>query len=254
MEYAMFKKATMLATGVLLALAFQQSRATVTGWMVDMESGIVISGYNDVRIPGTTGTKFSLSKDLDTETSPFIRARFGVTLNDRHSLECLIAPLRLSSSGTLDKPVRFHGVTFDAAVPLTAGYRFDSYRITYRYRFYETARLRIGGGVTAKVRDASISLSGGGTEREKLNTGFVPLLHFLVKWNFTGRAHVMLRGDALAAPQGRAEDVLIAFGQRFGKHLTVKLGYRMLEGGADGDEVYTFALLHYMVAGIILEL
>jgi len=30
----------------------------------------------------------------------------------------------------------------------------------------------------------------------------------------------------------------------------VLAGYRVLEGGADNDEVYTFSLFHYAVAGI----
>jgi hypothetical protein len=33
----------------------------------------------------------------------------------------------------------------------------------------------------------------------------------------------------------------------------VRVGYRLLEGGADVDEVYTFALLHYAVGGLALR-
>lgn len=31
--------------------------------------------------------------------------------------------------------------------------------------------------------------------------------------------------------------------------LSLTAGYRILEGGADNDEVYTFSLFHYLVAG-----
>jgi hypothetical protein len=31
------------------------------------------------------------------------------------------------------------------------------------------------------------------------------------------------------------------------------LGYRILEGGADNDEVYTFSLFHYAIASVALE-
>ncbi len=34
--------------------------------LIDLESGVVFSGYNDVRIPGDQGTLFSLSKELDS--------------------------------------------------------------------------------------------------------------------------------------------------------------------------------------------
>jgi hypothetical protein len=35
-------------------------------------------------------------------------------------------------------------------------------------------------------------------------------------------------------------------------HVSLKAGYRILEGGADNDEVYTFSLFHYVVAGIVM--
>jgi hypothetical protein len=32
--------------------------------------------------------------------------------------------------------------------------------------------------------------------------------------------------------------------------IDLDVGYRLLEGGADNDEVYTFAFFHYAVAGV----
>jgi hypothetical protein len=32
----------------------------------------------------------------------------------------------------------------------------------------------------------------------------------------------------------------------------VKIGYRILEGGADNDKVHTFSLFHYTVAGLVM--
>jgi hypothetical protein len=34
----------------------------------------------------------------------------------------------------------------------------------------------------------------------------------------------------------------------------IDAGYRLLEGGADNDEVFTFALFHYAVAGVRIKL
>ena len=57
-------------------------------------------------------------------------------------------------------------------------------------------------------------------------------------------------GDALAAPQGRAEDVLIAATYEVSDNLAIRAGYRILEGGADNDEVYNFALFNYASVGV----
>jgi hypothetical protein len=57
-------------------------------------------------------------------------------------------------------------------------------------------------------------------------------------------------GDALVGPQGRAEDVLLALIYDIAPSTKLFAGYRVLEGGADNDEVYTFSLFHYAVAGM----
>jgi hypothetical protein len=35
--------------------------------------------------------------------------------------------------------------------------------------------------------------------------------------------------------------------------LRLKMGYRFVEGGSDGDEVYNFAWINYFSAGIVLD-
>ena len=220
---------------------------------LDMETGLAWSGYNDVRIPGDVGTLFSLSEDLSIDPSSFFRIRLTYTLGRGHSLGLLVAPLRLEAAGAVDRPIVFQEQEFDPAVELQSRYRFDSYRLTYRYDFRREHPLQAGLGLTAKIRDASISLEGGGRKAEKKNTGFVPLVNFRLHWMVADEFGLLLEGDALAAPQGRAEDVLLAVSFRPGKKIGLRAGYRVLEGGADNDEVYTFALLHYLVAGVIVS-
>jgi len=71
-------------------------------WRVDVENGAAIAGYNDVRIPGDTGTKFSLTDDLASDTAYFWRARAGVRLAPKHVLSALVAPLTINSGGSFD--------------------------------------------------------------------------------------------------------------------------------------------------------
>jgi len=220
------------------------------GPILDIEGGGVLSGYNDVRIPGTTGTLFSLVDDLETDPSFYYRVRFTYVVAERHTLSLLAAPLRLEAEGTVDRPIVYAGETFEAGERLDALYRFDSYRFTYRYELRSSPRFSAGIGITAKIRDASIRVEGRTRAAEKKNTGFVPLLNFNLTWRLVSSFGFLLEGDALAAPQGRAEDLLFAFFYDAGRHVTVRFGYRFLEGGADNDEVYSFALLHYAVLGV----
>ena len=220
---------------------------------LDFETGGIFSGYNDVRIPGDGGTLFSLSKELSIDPSVFFRIRVLYDLNPRHHLGVLIAPLSLKATGHLDRDLIFQDKTFTANSQLSATYRFNSYRLVYRYDFLLNEKLEMGVGFTAKIRDAEISVRGDGMEAKKTNVGFVPILHFRMLWNFYDKFGLLVDGDALAAPQGRAEDVLAALHYQVSDGIALKLGYRILEGGADNDVVYNFSLFNYAVVGAIIN-
>jgi len=236
-----------------LVLTLAVSAGVSARWSLDLETGAVFSGYNDVRIPKSTGTLFSLSQELKTDPGMFFRAKPGISWGDRHAVTLLVAPLRLKAKGQVNRPVTYEGTTFPAFTFLSATYRFDSYRLTYRYELLRRPAFRSGLGVTAKIRDASIGVEGGGRSTEKKNTGFVPLVSFRTEWTPTEKLGILLDGDAAWAPQGRAEDVLVALQYRVGPKVNLKAGYRILEGGADVEEVYNFTLIHYLVAGVVLN-
>jgi len=216
----------------------------------EIEGGWVFPCYNDVRIPGDSGTKLSLTEDLSADSFPAYRARYTVRLGGKHDLGLLAAFLTMRSRGTLDRAVDFDGTTFPAGTPLDSTYKFNSYRLTYRYLLYDSPKFQFRAGVSAKVRDAAIRLEGGGQESENTDLGFVPLLSFNAVWMAHPRLHLVVDGDALAAPQGRAEDVLLAVVAPLNDRVSLKAGYRILEGGADNDEIHTFSLFHYAVAGL----
>ena len=220
---------------------------------IDFETGAVFSGYNDIRIPNKTGTDISFSEELKTNSTYFIRGKMNYSINDRHNFAIFAAPLRLEAIGKVNKPVFFEGIEFPANTRLKGKYRFDSYRFTYRYDFHPSERLILGIGLTAKIRDAAISIEDDMRKSEKLNTGFVPLINFRVEWMLLNRMSILLAGDALAAPQGRAEDILMSMRFRITKDISLKMGYRILEGGADAGSVYNFTLVHYIVFGSIVS-
>lgn len=220
---------------------------------IDLETGIVATGYNNVRIPGDQGTLFSLKDDLVPNTNFFYRIRINYTINKRHTLSALYAPLEIKSQGIAARDIYFEGVTFPANTNLTGTYKFNSYRLTYRYEIVLIPKFELGLGLTAKIRDAKISLASAGVDIEKTNVGFVPLINFRILWKPVEKFGVLLEGDALAAPQGRAEDVLLAATYRLSDVFSLKAGYRILEGGADNDEVYNFALFNYASVGLFIH-
>jgi len=246
-------RVTLVLLGAALSLSLAASARAQDRWRVDVENGAAISGYNDVRIPGDSGTTFSLTDDLASDTTYFWRLRADVRIAPKHVLSALAAPLTIHASGKFDQPVAFAGATFAPGVPTTGLYVFNSYRVTYRYEPVRKESWMFGVGVTLKVRDAETRLEAGGTSAAKTNVGVVPLVNFKLERRLGPRATFQIEGDALAAPQGRAEDVFAGLVVHAGERWSIKAGYRFLEGGADNDEVYTFALVHYLAVGAVVR-
>lgn len=80
------------------------------------------------------------------------------------------------------------------------------------------------------------------------------MINFYASLNLTPQVLLILDGDALVSIQGRAEDVFLGIGYSLiPERLILKGGYRVLEGGADNDEVYNFSWLNYISGGLILN-
>jgi len=219
---------------------------------VELEGGAAWQSYNDVEIPNDgTATRFSLS-DL-AGAGPWAAGRVYVTwhLSERHGVRLLLAPFSLTETGAAAGPLSFAGASYTGGAPLDATYTFNSYRLSYRWRFHSGDRTTAWLGLTAKVRDASIRLVQGSTTSRKDDLGFVPLLHLAGDWRPGSRWSVSFDADALAGGPGRAVDASLKLGYDLDHRWSIRAGYRTLEGGADVDPVYSFAWLHYAVASVV---
>lgn len=216
---------------------------------IDVEGGAAFTGYNDVAIPADTGTRLSLKDEVSSDPAAAIRLRLGYTFG-RHTVSALYAPLTVHGSGTLDKDISYRGKNFTKGSDVESVYRFDSYRLTYRYALIATDSLNVGAGITAKIRSADIALMSESGYAHRSDLGVVPLINFRAQWDFAKPFSALVDADALVTPFGRAEDALLAIQYASSDRVSWRLGYRILEGGSDGGgNVYTFALFNYVMAG-----
>ena len=245
---------TKLSVGILVLLAFCLSFAsTGNRFALDIETGVAIARYSDIQIPKSTGTLISFTDELETDPTFFVRGRFTYYFNKLNMLSILIAPLTLEGGGSVDREVVFEGESFAPNVTLSTVYKFNSYRLTYEHFWFLGEKVRLGLGASAKIRDAAISIADSSKISEKTDLGFVPLIKFSFVWRFIDPLSLVLDGDALGAPQGRAADVSLVIQGDVGDWLALKGGYRVLEGGSDVEEVYSFTWVNYLFGGFVLR-
>ncbi len=237
-------------SSVLFSSVLMASNVTAATELT-LETGPLGFSYNDTQIPNSDqGDRFDLLRLTGNGPVPYLRLSAQTTFNQNHTLRALYAPVSIEGEGSLPEETKFAGETFAADTPTTGYYRFNTYRLTYRYTFFESARWTLGAGVTGLVRDANIRLTQGNIEADDPNLGVVPLLHFNAVRHWNDRWSTEFDIDALGSPQGRAIDALLAMEYQPSEHWSVRGGYRTLEGGGNAGGVYTFAWLHYGVLGV----
>jgi len=208
---------------------------------VDVETLGAWQGRNVAQVPNAApATRFAI--DGITGSGPFLQPRLQLAgrWGERSEWRVLLAPLRVSEGGRIERPVSFQGSSFTIGA-VNARYEFNSWRATWRRRWIDRDDLQVKLGFTAKIRDASIQLRQGGVSARKDNTGFVPLLHAAVErplgadWRFEGDI------DALAGGPGYAIDAGLRVSRRVRGEWHLYGTVRYLDGGADNEEVYAFA-------------
>lgn len=220
----------------------------ISDFVIDLEAGPVWQSRNNVQIPNTTeGTRFSLVDLVGNGPWPAVRLYLTWNINSRHSLRALLAPLAYTETASLTRQVDFASEVYSPGTLVDATYKFNSWRLGYRFRFLDREQLKLSVGFTAKIRDAKIELAQGNTSSKKTDVGFVPLIYLGGDWQFARKWHLLLDFDGLAGGPGRAFDIALKPYFAISDHWGVSAGYRTLEGGADVESVYNFAWLHYAV-------
>ena len=233
----------------ILFICLNSNLSTNAQTFVNLESGAFFTDINDIR-NGNNGTLFSLKNDFQTPVSPFLRLRAGYLSNGKNHFSFLYAPLKIVETGTIEKDILFDGKNFKANIPIEAVYKFNSYRFTYNRRIISKDNFKFGIGLSAKIRDAGVSLKNRELLSENFSIGFVPLINLLANWDISQKMGVDFLGEGLAASKGRAIDLSLSGRYSFTKNIQGNIGYRLLEGGANGIYRYNFIQLHFIFASL----
>jgi len=207
---------------------------------------------NDVQIPNTdAGTRFSLANEVGPGPVNAARLEINWSINQKHGLRVLLAPLTYTETITFGESVQFAGGTFTPDEETEATYKFNSWRLGYHYTLIDSDKMTFRIGGTAKIRDAKIQLVQGGSVSAKDDLGFVPLLYLAGSYNLNDRVKVLADLDGLAGGPGRAIDLGIGLQYYLTPRWQLGAELRFLDGGADVESVYNFA--QFNSASIVLH-
>ncbi len=128
--------------------------------------------------------------------------------------------------------------------------KFNSYRFIYNRRIIIKDNFKFGLGLSAKIRDAGVSLKNKELFSENFSIGFVPLVNLLANYDLSQKMGIDFFGEGIIASKGRAIDISLSGRYILTKNLEGNIGYRLLEGGADGTNRYNFIQLHFIFASL----
>ncbi|CAA6810947.1 MAG: Unknown protein [uncultured Aureispira sp.] len=244
----MIKK--LLLAGILL-LGTQMAQAQLR---LGVGTGFVFTQYNDVRTPnGSTdpGTFFSLKNDFKPQAfNPFVRVELSYTIIERHDIQLTAVPLTLKYNSYKNQVLDYAGQRFSGN-DIIGTYKFNTYRLSYRYNLVRQKKIKFGIGVAVLLRDAGITLEQGNKLATDTDLGVVPLISFNLIYSPIEKLSIILKGDALVTPQGRAEDIFLGVSYDLVDALELKAGYRMIEGGSSVPQVYSYAFFHFADVGLV---
>ena len=143
------------------------------------------------------------------------------------------------------KDINFKGEVFSKSTETEVFYKFNSYRLSYRYLWIDRPSLRTYLGFTGKIRDAEIKLTQSNTSKSNPNIGFVPLFYLRVDWLPIDWLTFVFEMDALGASQGRAIEGALKGRVSLNQALGLSFGHRVLEGGAENKRVYAWSLISF---------
>lgn len=240
----------MKSVSLLLLISFGLFSETLfANERVTLEVGAVKNTFNSVKIPGDDGTRFNMRKSFPQD-APYFRLDYKKIFDNGYGLRLLYAPLKLSGEHRYSKNIDFDGATFAQDVKSKNSFQFNSYRFSYFYQWFNTEKFKLKVGITGKIRDANIKFKQGSRQKNRYDLVFVPLFYLWSEYWLNESMKLTFDFDGLAAPQGRAFDIALMLGHKLSSSVTANLGYRMLEGGADNDKVYTFSQFNYYFAAV----
>ncbi len=226
-----------------------------SSWEIRIIPQLVFSGDNTLQRPNNDeGTRIHLNKEFDLNHKVNFSPRVEVEYVYRRNHFILTGTLlKTKYHGISPTDIYYNGTYFPESTDMHISYRFNTYRIGYRYGLVKRAKFNFELGATLLIRDAAISMKDNSQKTKYSNVGVAPLISYYIDWCVSSNFSLLSYGDGFAIKYGRAFDLFAGVEYMFNDLLSATLGYRLLDGGSDVKKIYTMAQFNYIALGVNLS-
>ncbi|GEM_PF-2939250 len=229
----------------------------------EIETGLIVTGLNDIKVPGDSGDLISYKDDLKAETGFHFRFKLTQPLAEKHRLVFTYAPMKISSSGrfapdTAGEFFTFAGMEIPSGLASTLDfdgeYRLDSYRQAYVFDVANISGMGISFGVAAEIRDEAVTLKSGDYYGKRADNNIVALASVGLNRVYNAKTSFLAEADILIDAQNPSLDLYLGATHLIKESSKVKAGYRLVQRSVDSSSFYNKAMFHMLTVGLDIDL
>ena len=209
-------------------------------WMMknDIASQHNSSNVIDMEIYGATA---------DPTTS--IRSGFEFYLNDANEVLAQFSPYTIRAVGTLNSAINFDGVGFNTTEETLIAYKWDAYKLRWRYNFLDNNIFVVKAGLGVVLSRVVTELSTD-TKAEKVAvTTVLPIAHLHLGVNIND-SELYTEVDGGRIEDECTLDAALMYRYKISKHWDVGGGYRFERVVVDDSQLYNEFISHNVVMNL----
>lgn len=185
---------------------------------------------------GILGTRIDFGSDLGLSRTDHPEVRLTLK-RGRQKLRVSMVPMRYQQMQTLERPIIFQGIRFDAGLPVESTLEWNAWRIGYEIDVLSFSRAYLGLIAEAKYNQINFSLTTPSLEPEWLKvTAPVPAAGLVLRFYPTRFSPITAEVSGLRLPEGTVEygsgyyfDLDVYATLNLARTFGLSLGYRAID-------------------------
>jgi hypothetical protein len=229
----------------------------------EIETGLIVTGLNDIKVPGDSGDLISYKDDLKAETGFHFRFKLTQPLAEKHRLVFTYAPMKIKSSGQFTANSAGEFFTFGGMMipsdlvsnlDFDGEYRLDSYRQGYIFDVANISGTTVSLGLAAEIRDEAVILKSGDYYGKRADNNIIALASLGLGRAINAKTSFLAEGDIMIDAQNPSMDLYLGVTRLIKQESKVKAGYRMMQRSMDNSSFYNKAMFHFLTVGLDIDL